>query len=256
MKDKIKELEKQVDMLRKRNRRVEADKAWETSKFRVLILTVVTYLLAVLVMDGIKVPEPFLGALIPTLGYFLSVQTLPIAKKWWIRRYTKKLHSPMIKELPETIEVATFGGGRFWGIEEKFRKIKGVVDTEVGYMGGSSSAPTYEDVCSDKTGHVEVAQIYFDHTKVSYEDLVEIFWRIHDPTQGNGQGSDIGSQYRSVIFYNSPEQFEEAEYSKAELESSGYLGSPLATSIEEAQEFFRAEEYHQRYYEKNGSPPD
>lgn len=149
-------------------------------------------------------------------------------------------------------EIATFGAGCFWGVEAAFHKVPGVMDTTVGYMGGLLEHPTYEDVCTNTTGHVEVVQVTYDPEKVSYAELLKIFWRIHDPTQINQQGPDIGSQYRSVIFYHTEEQKREAEKSKAELDASGKLKKPVATAVEPALTFWRAEEYHQRYAEKHG----
>lgn len=150
------------------------------------------------------------------------------------------------------VEKATFGAGCFWGVEAAFRKVDGVVDTAVGYSGGHTANPTYEDVCSHTTGYAEVVQVTFDPSKVSYRQLLDVFWNIHDPTQVNRQGPDIGDQYRSVIFYHSEEQRRAAEESKAALEASGRLDRPVATKIEPAKTFWRAEEYHQRYYEKRG----
>ncbi|MGQ9808173.1 MAG: peptide-methionine (S)-S-oxide reductase MsrA [Armatimonadota bacterium] len=152
------------------------------------------------------------------------------------------------------VEKATFGAGCFWGVEAAFRKVDGVVETAVGYSGGHTANPTYEDVCSHTTGHAEVVQVTFDPSKVSYRQLLDVFWSIHDPTQVNRQGPDIGDQYRSVIFYHSEEQRRAAEESKAVLEASGRLDRPVATKIEPAKTFWRAEEYHQRYYEKRGIP--
>ena len=146
---------------------------------------------------------------------------------------------------------ATFGAGCFWGVEAAFRKIPGVVDVAVGYMGGSLENPTYEDVCGNTTGHAEVVEVSYDPEKVSYEELLKTFWSIHDPTQVNRQGPDVGTQYRSVIFYHTEEQKREAEKSKAELNVSGKLKKPVATAIEPASKFWRAEEYHQRYAEKH-----
>ena len=162
--------------------------------------------------------------------------------------------SPVSAEGERTValEKATFGAGCFWGVEAAFRKVDGVVDTAVGYSGGHTPNPTYEDVCSHTTGHAEVVQVTFDPARVSYEELLEVFWRIHDPTQVNRQGPDIGDRYRSVIFYHSGEQRRIAEESRAALEASGRLSRPVATKIEPAQTFWRAEEYHQRYYEKRG----
>lgn len=147
---------------------------------------------------------------------------------------------------------ATFGAGCFWGVEAAFRRVKGVVDTAVGYEGGITENPTYHDVCTDRTGHAEVVQVEFDPKQVSYEQLLEVFWSIHDPTQVNRQGPDVGTQYRSVIFYHSPEQEAAARKSKEALERSGRYRRPIATAIEPARVFWRAEEYHQRYLEKRG----
>jgi peptide-methionine (S)-S-oxide reductase len=147
---------------------------------------------------------------------------------------------------------ATFGAGCFWGVEAAFRRVKGVVDTAVGYEGGITENPTYHDVCTDRTGHAEVVQVEFDPEQVSYEQLLEVFWSIHDPTQVNRQGPDVGTQYRSVIFYHSPEQEAVARKSKEALERSGRYRRPIATAIEPARVFWRAEEYHQRYLEKRG----
>ncbi len=153
------------------------------------------------------------------------------------------------------IEVATFGAGCFWGVESAFRQLAGVVATTVGFMGGHVENPSYQQVCTHETGHVEVVQVEFDTEKVSYEELLDAFWECHDPTQVNRQGWDIGDQYRSVIFFHTPRQKELATRSKAELTASGKYKKPIATSIEPAQEFYKAEEYHQQYYEKKGIAP-
>lgn len=150
------------------------------------------------------------------------------------------------------MQTATFGAGCFWGVEAAFREIPGVVDTAVGYMGGSLPNPTYQDVCTDLTGHAEVVQIEFDESRVSYEQLLDVFWRIHDPTSLNRQGPDVGTQYRSVIFFHTPEQERAARESVRRLESSGRYSKPIVTEIAPAQTFWRAEEYHQRYLEKRG----
>jgi len=150
-------------------------------------------------------------------------------------------------------EVATFGAGCFWGIEANFQRIPGVISAESGYSGGHMANPTYKDVCADETGHAEVVQVTFDPEKVSYEKLLDAFWQMHDPTQVNRQGPDYGSQYRSAIFFHSPEQEEEAKKSKAALEASGKLRRPVATEITAAGSFWRAEEYHQKYLEKRGA---
>jgi len=147
---------------------------------------------------------------------------------------------------------ATFGAGCFWGVEAAFRSLEGVVDTSVGYMGGSVENPTYEQVCSHSTGHAEVVEVEYDPSKVGYEDLLQIFWSNHDPTQLNRQGPDVGSQYRSVIFFHDSDQESRAKMSKEELNSSGRLGSPVVTEIVPAETFWRAEDYHQQYLEKRG----
>jgi peptide-methionine (S)-S-oxide reductase len=150
-------------------------------------------------------------------------------------------------------EIATFGAGCFWGIEAAFRRMPGVLDAEVGYSGGKMENPTYRDVCRDTTGHAEVVQVTFDPEKLSYEQLLDVFWTIHDPTQVNRQGPDFGNQYRTAIFFHSPEQEAAAKKSKQALEASGKLRKPVATEITAAGPFWRAEEYHQRYLEKRGA---
>ena len=149
-----------------------------------------------------------------------------------------------------TTEKAMFGAGCFWGVEETFRNLKGVTSTAVGYAGGTKEKPTYEDVCSDETGHAEVVELEYDPSQISYEKLLDVFWSNHNPTTLNRQGPDVGTQYRSVIFYHSPEQKAAAERSK--IAQSGQLNRPIVTQIEPAPTFWRAEEYHQRYLEKRG----
>lgn len=147
---------------------------------------------------------------------------------------------------------ATFGAGCFWCIEHEFRKIKGVTSTSVGYMGGSLKNPTYEDVCTDKTGHAEVVQVDFDQSVISYDQILNVFWNCHDPTSLNRQGPDIGTQYRSVIYCHDKEQETMAHKSKEELQNSGHYEKKIVTDILPAPEFYRAEEYHQQYYTKCG----
>ncbi|MFX0179952.1 MAG: peptide-methionine (S)-S-oxide reductase MsrA [Candidatus Hodarchaeota archaeon] len=149
------------------------------------------------------------------------------------------------------MEKATFGAGCFWGVEARFRKVKGVIDAIVGYTGGKTENPTYKDVCTDKTGHAEVVQVTYDPSIVSYEELLEVFWNIHNPTTLNRQGWDIGTQYRSVVFYHSEEQKQKALKLKEKLNKSGKYINPIVTEITPASVFYKAEEYHQRYYEKN-----
>jgi peptide-methionine (S)-S-oxide reductase len=148
------------------------------------------------------------------------------------------------------MEKATFGAGCFWGVEAAFQDLKGVLSTTVGYMGGDFENPTYEDVCTDKTGHAEVVQIIFDPLKILFEKLLEIFWDIHDPTQLNRQGPDKGTQYRSVIFYHSQEQKRKAEKSKVEQQKSKKYKNTIVTEIAPAKKFYPAEEYHQKYLQK------
>lgn len=150
-------------------------------------------------------------------------------------------------------ELATFAAGCFWGIEAAFQRIPGVIDAAVGYSGGHTENPTYKDVCTDETGHAEVVQVTFDPAKLSYEKLLDAFWEMHDPTQVNRQGPDFGSQYRTAIFFHSPEQKAAAEKSKAALQASGKYRKPIATEITAASTFYRAEDYHQRYLEKRGA---
>jgi peptide-methionine (S)-S-oxide reductase len=150
------------------------------------------------------------------------------------------------------IEKATFAAGCFWGVEAEFRSLPGVVNATVGYEGGRTKNPTYKDVCSDKTGHAEVVQVEFDPAKISYQQLVEAFWKLHNPTQVNQQGPDIGTQYRSAIFFHTPEQRMAAQASKEALAQSARFTKPIATEIVPAQEFYPAEEYHQQYLAKRG----
>lgn len=150
-------------------------------------------------------------------------------------------------------EIATFGAGCFWGIEAAFQRVPGVTDTAVGYAGGHTANPSYKEVCTDETGHAEVVQVTFDPAKVSYEQLLDVFWEIHDPTQVNRQGPDFGSQYRTAIFFHSPEQEATAKKSLAALQASGRLRRPIATEITPAGTFYRAEEYHQKYLQKRGA---
>ena len=150
------------------------------------------------------------------------------------------------------MELATFGAGCFWGVEEEFRRLPGVSGTRVGYMGGSLERPTYRDVCSDRTGHAEVVEVAFDPAQISYAQLLDAFWKSHDPTTLNRQGPDLGSQYRSVIFFHSPEQQAQALRSLEQAQASGRFKRPIVTSIEPAPTFWPAEEYHQHYLEKQG----
>jgi peptide-methionine (S)-S-oxide reductase len=150
-------------------------------------------------------------------------------------------------------EKATFGAGCFWGVEIEFRNVPGVVDTAVGYEGGTLPNPTYEDVCSHTTGHAEVVRVTFDPSVVTFGQLLEVFWAMHDPTQVDRQGPDVGDQYRSVIFTETPDQLVTATESRAKAQAK--FPRPIATQIEPLAAFYPAEDHHQRYYEGNGHTP-
>jgi peptide-methionine (S)-S-oxide reductase len=152
-------------------------------------------------------------------------------------------------------KIAIFGAGCFWGVESAFRALDGVVDVAVGYAGGTVDQPTYRMVCSGKSGHAEVVRVEYDPSRVSFEKLLDLFWQIHDPTTLNRQGPDIGTQYRSVIFYSDRRERAVAEESKRRLDESGKFRRPIVTEIAPAAEFYPAEDYHQRYYEKMGIAP-
>ncbi|HUU84156.1 MAG TPA: peptide-methionine (S)-S-oxide reductase MsrA [Phycisphaerae bacterium] len=147
---------------------------------------------------------------------------------------------------------ALFGAGCFWGVEETFRQVEGVISTAVGYSGGTVADPAYQDVCTGRTGHAEVVQVEFDASRVSYDQLLDVFWSCHDPTTLNRQGPDFGSQYRSAIFFHTPEQEAAAKASKERLRQSGRFKRQIVTEITAASDFYRAEEYHQQYLAKRG----
>jgi peptide-methionine (S)-S-oxide reductase len=147
--------------------------------------------------------------------------------------------------------IATFGAGCFWGVEAAFRKIQGVSGTAVGYAGGTVGEPTYEQVCSGTTGHAEVVRLEFDPRRVNFEQLLEVLFEIHDPTQLNRQGPDVGTQYRSAVFFHDAEQETAAREAKARIQASGNLPGPVVTEVTAAGDFWPAEDYHQRYFEKN-----
>lgn len=147
---------------------------------------------------------------------------------------------------------ATFAAGCFWGVEEAFRQTPGVLETTVGYTGGRLDHPTYEQVCSDRTGHAEAVEVRFDPDRISYSQLLEMFWKLHNPTTLNRQGPDVGSQYRSAVFYHDDQQREEAEAVKRRLDESGAFGRPIVTEITPASTFWPAEDYHQQYVHKRG----
>lgn len=150
------------------------------------------------------------------------------------------------------MEKATFGAGCFWGVEAALRQVEGARSTSVGYMGGWRNNPSYRDVCSGETGHAEVVQVEYDPTKVSYDELLNVFWDVHDPTTLNRQGPDLGTQYRSVIFFHNAQQEAAVKASKQRLQDSGRFSKEIVTEIRPASEFYRAEEYHQQYFEKHG----
>jgi len=147
---------------------------------------------------------------------------------------------------------ATFAAGCFWGVEDAFRQVKGVTSTTVGYTGGTTKNPTYKEVCTDKTGHAEAVEVEYNPQQVSYEELLKVFWENHDPTTLNRQGPDAGTQYRSAIFFHGADQEAAARASKEALEESGKFKRPIVTQIVAAVEFYRAEDYHQQYFEKHG----
>jgi peptide-methionine (S)-S-oxide reductase len=151
-----------------------------------------------------------------------------------------------------TLRIATFAAGCFWGVEVAFQGLKGIVETKVGFMGGSTRAPSYRQVCTDRTGHAEVVHITYDDSLIGYRELLDVFWSIHDPTQRDRQGPDVGTQYRSAIFFHDDEQRKEAEMSKASMEGSDRYSGPIVTAIEGAGTFWPAEEYHQKYLQKKG----
>lgn len=150
------------------------------------------------------------------------------------------------------MQKATFGAGCFWGVEAAFRQVQGVISTSVGYTGGSLKNPTYEDVCSGRSGHAEAVEVIYDPAKISYEQLLQVFWENHDPTTLNRQGPDVGTQYRSAIFYHSPEQQAAALAAKEKLQTSGRYKRPIVTEIVAASPYYWAEDYHQQYLEKRG----
>lgn len=157
----------------------------------------------------------------------------------------------MDNQVKSNLEIATFGSGCFWCTEAIFERVKGIQKVISGYSGGTTDNPTYKEVCTGTTGHAECTQIYFDPSIITYDELLEIFWKTHDPTTLNRQGNDVGTQYRSVIFYHNEEQKQKAEYYKKKLEEEKIWGKPIVTEIVEFKKFYPAEDYHQNYYENN-----
>jgi peptide-methionine (S)-S-oxide reductase len=153
------------------------------------------------------------------------------------------------------LDTATLGAGCFWCVEAVFLQLDGVVSVTSGYMGGHVLNPTYKQVCEGTTGHAEVAQIVFDTTKISFDEILEVFWQTHDPTTLNRQGNDVGTQYRSAVFYHDAQQKEKAEYYKKKLNESGAFSAPIVTEVTQASTFYKAEDYHQNYYAQNSSQP-
>lgn len=153
------------------------------------------------------------------------------------------------------LDTATFGAGCFWCTEAQFQMLKGVAKVESGYSGGTVDNPTYKQVCNGNTGHAEVCNVYYDPTQISFDELLAAFWTCHDPTQLNRQGNDVGTQYRSVIFYHNPEQKEKAEHYKKQLNEENAFGKPVVTEISAFTRFYKAENYHQNYFNENGDQP-
>lgn len=182
---------------------------------------------------------------------FIPVEDL---EKEGYGRFRHLFAEPPPPEKNVKLQTATFGAGCFWGVQALFKEVKGVRTTMVGYMGGNTKNPTYQEVCSGRTGHVEVVQLEYDPAQVSYEKLLDMFWRMHDPTTPNQQGPNYGTQYRSVIFYHTREQKKIAEQSLQAFNKSKVFPRPVATTIEPAETFYRGESYHQDYYDRNGGP--
>ena len=177
---------------------------------------------------------------------FVSLSTLACNSE---KNY--QIMSSSVLQSIDKVDTATFGTGCFWCTEAIFEQMNGVVKVTSGYMGGTKDNPTYEEVCSGATGHAECVQVTYEPSKVSYDELLEVFFQVHDPTSLNRQGADVGTQYRSAIFYHTPEQKEKAEYYKKEVDKSGAYQKPIVTEVTAASKFYPAEDYHQEYYQNN-----
>jgi len=182
----------------------------------------------------------------PTLAVAVAALAAALAFSAWNTRFPRVLSAEPLSG-DDNMAIATFAAGCFWGVEETFRNVPGVTDTAVGYTGGHTANPTYEEVCSHTTGHAEAVRVVYDPTQVTYEELLKVFWDSHNPTTPDRQGPDVGSQYRSAVFYHTPEQRDAALRVKEELVASGRFGSPIVTKVTPASEFYVAEEYHQQY---------
>mgnify|MGYP003694995345 CR=1 FL=1 len=197
-----------------------------------------------------------MNATIKTLATALVMMTSFSCSNAEEKRNEAVLSEKMDKEMiAEGMDTATLGAGCFWCIEAVFQELKGVESVTSGYAGGFIKNPSYKEVCTGRTGHAEVAQIVFDPDVISFDELLEVFWKTHDPTTLNRQGNDIGTQYRSSVFYHNEKQKEKTEYYKRKLDESGAYPNPVVTTIEELTDFYVAEDYHQNYYNSNTSQP-